>query len=123
MPTRLESGQHQVDVAQVTGASLTTLKEWLRRYCVQGPAVLLDRSCRPHDSPRHLASAALTETSTGRPDWVGIGSGSRISFIKRRYRPPFRAVAGHVAIALSCKSHRHTTFRPLQLSSRKETTL
>ena len=64
MPTRLESGQHQVDVAQVTGASLTTLKEWLRRYCVQGPAVLLDRSCRPHDSPRHLASAALTSGRT-----------------------------------------------------------
>jgi len=29
---RLEAGQHQIDVAQAMGVSLTTLKKWLRRY-------------------------------------------------------------------------------------------
>jgi DNA-directed RNA polymerase specialized sigma24 family protein len=33
---RLEAGQHQLDVAQAMGVSLTTLKKWLRRYRV-GP--------------------------------------------------------------------------------------
>jgi transposase len=44
---RLEAGQHQRDVAQAMGVSLTTLKKWLRRYRAEGPAGLLDRSCRP----------------------------------------------------------------------------
>jgi transposase InsO family protein len=58
---RLEAGQHQLDVAQAMGVSLTTLKKWLRRYRVQGPAGLLDRSCRPHCSPRQLAPAVVAE--------------------------------------------------------------
>jgi transposase InsO family protein len=57
MLARLEAGQHQVDVAQAMGVSLTTLKKWLRRYRAEGPSGLLDRSCRPHHSPRQLAPA------------------------------------------------------------------
>ena len=33
---RLEAGQHQLDVAQAMGVSLTTLKKWLRRYQAEG---------------------------------------------------------------------------------------
>ena len=33
---RLEAGQHQLDVAQAMGVSLTTLKKWLRRYRTEG---------------------------------------------------------------------------------------
>ena len=51
---RLEAGQHQREVAQAMGVSLTTLKKWLRRYRAEGPAGLLDRSCRPRCSPRQL---------------------------------------------------------------------
>ena len=63
MLARLEAGQHQLDVAQANGISLTTLKKWLRRYRVQGPAGLLDRSCRPHHSPRQLAPAIAAEVT------------------------------------------------------------
>jgi len=52
---RLEAGQHQLDVAQAMGVSLTTLKKWWRRYQVEGPQGLLDRSSRPRCSPRRLA--------------------------------------------------------------------
>ncbi len=52
---RLEAGQHQRDVAQAMGVSLTTLKKWWRRYRAEGPAGLLDRSCRPRCSPRQLS--------------------------------------------------------------------
>lgn len=64
MVGRLEAGQHQQDVAQAMGVSLTTLKKWLRRYRAEGPAGLLDRSCRPRCSPRQLSSQ-LTEQIIG----------------------------------------------------------
>jgi transposase-like protein len=37
MLARLEAGQHQVDVAQAMGVSLTTVKKWLRRYRAEAP--------------------------------------------------------------------------------------
>jgi transposase InsO family protein len=54
MVGRLEAGQHQLDVAQAMGVSLTTLKKWLRRYRAEGVTGLQDRSCRPRRSPRQL---------------------------------------------------------------------
>jgi len=54
---RLEAGQHQLDVAQAMGVSLTTLKKWLRRYRHEGLAGLQDRSCRPRRSPGQLPAA------------------------------------------------------------------
>jgi len=53
---RLEAGQHQQDVAQAMGVSLTTLKKWLRRFRDEGPLGLLDRPCRPRGSPRRLST-------------------------------------------------------------------
>jgi transposase InsO family protein len=58
---RLQAGQHQVDVAQAMGVSLTTVKKWLRRYRAQGPTGLLDRSSRPCRSPRQLPWTVRSE--------------------------------------------------------------
>lgn len=55
MLARLEAGQHQCDVAQAMGVSLTTLKKWLRRYRSEGLEGLQDRSSRPRCSPKALA--------------------------------------------------------------------
>jgi transposase InsO family protein len=55
MLARLEAGQHQGDVAQAMGVSLTTLKKWLRRYRAEGAMGLLDRPCRPRCSPRRVS--------------------------------------------------------------------
>jgi DNA-directed RNA polymerase specialized sigma24 family protein len=38
MLARLEAGQHQIDVAQAMGISLTTVEKWLHRYRAEGPA-------------------------------------------------------------------------------------
>jgi transposase InsO family protein len=57
---RLEAGQHQADVAQAMGVSLTTLKKWLRRYRGEGVAGLQDRSSRPHRRPRELEPMIAT---------------------------------------------------------------
>ena len=57
MLARLQAGQHQRDVAQAMGVSLTTLKKWLRRFRGEGIAGLQDRSSRPRCSPRALSVA------------------------------------------------------------------
>ena len=57
MLARLQAGQHQADVAQAMGVSLTTVKKWLRRYRQEGLAGLQDRSSRPRRSPQALREA------------------------------------------------------------------
>lgn len=54
MLARLQAGQHQADVAQAMGVSVTTVKKWLRRYRSEGAAGLQDRSSRPIRSPKAL---------------------------------------------------------------------
>ena len=58
---RLEAGQHQVDVAQAMGVSLTTLKKWVRRFREEGIAGLQDRSSRPRHSPQRLPSPVVEQ--------------------------------------------------------------
>jgi transposase InsO family protein len=59
MLARLEARQHQRDVAQAMGVSLTTVKKWLRRYRAEGAGGLLDRRSRPRCSPRRLPDALV----------------------------------------------------------------
>jgi len=61
MLARLEAGQHQLDVAQAMGVSLTTLKKWLRRYRAEGAAGLQDRTSRPRCSPRRLPAERVAQ--------------------------------------------------------------
>ena len=44
--------------ADAVGVSRATAYKWLHRYRVEGEAGLLDRSCRPHRSPRRLSPEA-----------------------------------------------------------------
>ena len=91
---RLEAGQHQLDVAQAMGVSLTTLRKWLRRYRAEGPAGLLDRPCRPRCSPRQLPAERIAQVialrqqrRTGRFICQRLGlSGASVSRILRRAR-------------------------------------
>jgi transposase InsO family protein len=59
MLARLEAGQHQLDVAQALGVSLTTVKKWLRRYREEGLSGLQDRSSRPRHSPAQLPASVV----------------------------------------------------------------
>ena len=49
---RLASGRSAALVAEELGVSRATVYKWCRRYQVEGEVGLLDRSCRPHSSPR-----------------------------------------------------------------------
>jgi transposase InsO family protein len=91
---RLKAGQHQVDVAQAMGVSLTTLKKWLRRFRAEGPTGLLDRSSRPSRHPRQLPATVRAQITdlrrqrrTGRFIARRLGvSGASVSRILRRAR-------------------------------------
>ena len=49
--SRLERGEHPLDVAIAMGASASTVFKWWRRFRAEGLAGLLDRSSRPKASP------------------------------------------------------------------------
>jgi transposase InsO family protein len=49
---RIEAGRPAAHVAAEMGVSRATAYKWWRRWCEEGPAGLLDRSSRPHRSPR-----------------------------------------------------------------------
>jgi transposase InsO family protein len=55
----LELGWSVPVAAEAQGVSSATAYKWIRRFVAEGEVGLLDRSCRPHRSPR-LTSAALT---------------------------------------------------------------
>ncbi len=50
--SRLERGEHPMDVATSMGVSASTVYKWRRRYRAEGFAGLLDRSSRPNASPK-----------------------------------------------------------------------
>ena len=94
MLARLQAGQHQADVAQAMGVSLTTVKKWLRRFRDEGLQGLQDRSSRPQRSPRRLSTglaervvALRLKRRTGRYIARQLGlSAASVSRILRRVR-------------------------------------
>ena len=57
------------EVAEQLGVSRATVYKWLRRYRAEGSGGLVDRSSRPHRSPRRLAAdqvAAILRARTRR---------------------------------------------------------
>jgi len=51
----VQDGEPVTLVATALHVSVRTLYQWRRRFCTEGPAGLLDRSSRPHHSPRRTA--------------------------------------------------------------------
>ena len=55
----LSEGWSVTAVAEAAGVTERTVWRWLKRWREEGQAGLLDRSSRPHRSPRRLASASV----------------------------------------------------------------
>jgi transposase InsO family protein len=55
----LEQGWSVTAAAEAAGVTERTVYRWLRRWREEGAAGLLDRSSRPHRSPRRLAQAKV----------------------------------------------------------------
>ncbi len=65
----LDQGWATAHVAEQLGISRATAYKWVRRYRAEGEAGLLDRSSRPHRSPRRLATAIEAEILAARAEW------------------------------------------------------
>ena len=59
--SRLERGEHPLDVATAMGASASTVYKWRRRYRAEGLAGLMDRSSRPNTSPNRTPDDVETK--------------------------------------------------------------
>lgn len=66
---RVAGGWPVAHVAEQLGSSRATAYKWVRRYQVEGEPGLLDRSSRPHRSPRRLSDAAEAEILAARARW------------------------------------------------------
>ena len=56
---RLAEGWTVTAIAAALGVDAKTVRKWRDRFAVEGAADLLDRSSRPHRSPRRLDEAAI----------------------------------------------------------------
>ncbi|MBE9556593.1 MAG: IS481 family transposase [Proteobacteria bacterium] len=54
--SRLERGEHPLDVATAMGVSASTVYKWWRRYRTEGIAGLLDHSSRPNACPNRTTA-------------------------------------------------------------------
>jgi len=66
---RVQAGWPAAHVAEQLGISRATAYKWVRRYRAEGEAGLLDRSSRPHRSPRRTADAVEAEILVARARW------------------------------------------------------
>ena len=65
----LDQGWPAAHVAEQLGISRATAYKWVRRYRAEGAAGLLDRSSRPHRSPRRLPDPVEAEILAARAAW------------------------------------------------------
>jgi transposase InsO family protein len=67
--TRVQAGWPAGHVAEQLGISRATAYKWIRRHRTEGEAGLLDRSSRPHRSPRRLPDATEARILAARAEW------------------------------------------------------
>jgi transposase InsO family protein len=65
----LDQGWPAAHVAAQLGISRATAYKWVRRYRAEGEAGLLDRSSRPHRSPRRTTAAIEARILAARAEW------------------------------------------------------
>ena len=61
MVQRIEAGMPVISVAEMAGVNRRTASKWKSRYQQAGEAALMDRSSRPHHSPRQTHPTVVLE--------------------------------------------------------------
>ena len=86
---RVQAGRPVAHVAAELGVSRQTAYRWWRRYRAEGPAGMLDRSCRPHSCPSQLSGpveariVALRLAERRGPAWIAARLGLHASTVGR----------------------------------------
>jgi leucine-zipper of insertion element IS481 len=80
---RHRAGWPQAHIAAAMGISRKCVRTWITRYDAEGEAGLVDRSSRPHSSPRRTAAAVedriveLRRRERRGPAWLAPSSACR----------------------------------------------
>ena len=78
---RYRTGWRQAHIAAAMGISRKCVRTWITRFQTEGEAGLVDRSSRPHTSPRRTATetedriVALRDRERRGPAWIGAELG------------------------------------------------
>ncbi len=122
---RYLAGWRQAHIAAAMGISRKCVRTWITRYKAEGEAGLVDRSSRPHTSPRRTPVemedriVALRRRQRRGPAWIGAELGvpartvSRV--LARRGQPPLAALdpmTGAVIRASKVTAVRYEQSRP-----------
>ncbi|MGR7026998.1 IS481 family transposase [Geodermatophilus sp. URMC 62] len=122
---RWRNGWKKAHIAAAMGISRKCVRTWLTRYAEEGEAGLVDRSSRPHSSPRRTAAEVedriveLRERERRGPAWIGAELGvpartvSRV--LVRRGLPRLAALdpmTGHVIRASKATAVRYERSAP-----------
>ena len=100
---RYRAGWAQAHIAAAMGISRKCVRTWITRYQDEGEAGLLDRSSRPHTSPRRTPAEVedriveLRRRERRGPAWLGAELGVPARTVSRvlvRRRQPRLARAG-----------------------------
>lgn len=125
---RHRAGWRQAHIAAAMGISRKCVRTWITRYEDEGDAGLVDRSSRPHSSPRRTAAAVedriveLRRRERRGPAWIGAELGvpartvSRV--LVRRGQPRLAALdpmTGEVIRASKVTAVRYERSRPGEL--------
>lgn len=95
---RHKDGWKQAHIADAMGISRKCVHTWISRHAAEGDAGLLDRSSRPHGSPRRTAPEVEQQVIAARrahrrgQDWLGpeLGLAARtVGRILRRHDEPY----------------------------------
>ena len=125
---RHRTGWKQAHIAEAMGISRKCVKTWIDRYATEGEAGLIDRSSRPHSSPRRTASCVEHQVVATRrehrrgQDWLGpeLGVAPRtVARILRRHGQPYLRdcdpMTGVVIKASKATATRYERERPGEL--------
>ena len=125
---RYRAGWRQAHIAAAMGISRTCVRTWIARFAAEGEAGLVDRSSRPHTSPKRTPAEVedriidLRSLERRGPAWIGAELGvpartvSRV--LVRRGQPRLAALdpmTGEVIRASKTTAVRYERSRPGEL--------
>ncbi|MCV7098986.1 IS481 family transposase [Mycobacterium palustre] len=125
---RYQVGWKQAHIADAMGISRKCVHTWISRYAAEGEKGLLDRSSRPHSSPRRTPAEVEQQVLAARDvhrrgqDWLGpeLGVAARtVGRILRRHDVPYLSdcdpMTGVVIKASKATAVRYERDRPGEL--------
>lgn len=86
----VDGGRSMTELFEAYGVSRPTGYKWVERYATGGPAGLVERSRRPHHSPRATPADIVERLRKAREHFPHEGGGKLVARLRRCRRPRWR---------------------------------